>query len=402
MESPSSLLRTLGLIVNPIAGMGGAVALKGTDGASERARWLGAHPQAAKHAATALRILRASAGLSRNADAEHALPHRESSTAILFLVAGTCMGEDVARAAGFDVNVMSTPVSAVTSAADTRVAAEAMLAAGVDLLLFAGGDGTARDVFEVVGERVPILGIPAGVKMHSAVFATSAAHAGEVASRFLGGEKSVAVEAAEVMGRDRDNGERASARLFGFARSPRVPLLTQYAKSTARVDDGRELRAACRYAADLARDDALTILGPGTTLRIVRQHLGFDGTLDGVDLVSRGQPLALDVSESQLLDALSSGSAARIIVSIVGGQGYLFGRGNQQISAAVIRRVGRENIVVVAAKSKLLALPEQCLFVDTAAPDVDALLSGYTHVWTSGHERMVYRVQGGGACARGL
>jgi predicted polyphosphate/ATP-dependent NAD kinase len=274
-----------------------------------------------------------------------------------------------------------------------------MLAAGVDLLLFAGGDGTARDIFEVIGQRVPILGIPAGVKMHSAVFATSAAHAGEVACRFLGGERSVAVEVAEVMDREVANGERASPRLFGFARSPRVPLLTQYAKATACIDDEGSLRAACRYAADVARDDALTILGPGTTLRIVKQHLGFDGTLDGVDLVSRGQPVALDVSEPQLLEALTGRSTARIIVSIVGGQGYLFGRGNQQISADVIRRVGGNNIIIVAAKSKLLALPDQCLFVDTLAPDVDALLSGYTYVWTSSRERMIYRVQGGSACA---
>jgi predicted polyphosphate/ATP-dependent NAD kinase len=110
-----------------------------------------------------------------------------------------------------------------------------------------------------------------------------------------------------------------------------------------------------------------------------------------------------DVSEAQLLALLgASMSAARIVVSIVGGQGYLFGRGNQQISADVIRRVGRENLIVVAAKSKLLALPEQCLLVDTAAAEVDALLAGYLHVWTSGHERMVYRVHGGSACAPAL
>jgi predicted polyphosphate/ATP-dependent NAD kinase len=309
------------------------------------------------------------------------------------------MGEQVARAAGFDVTVVSAPADAATSGADTRIAAEAMRASEIDLLLFAGGDGTARDIFEAIGARVPVLGIPAGVKMHSAVFATSAACAGEVAGRYLRGERSVALEAAEVMDREIAQGQRASPRLFGFARSPRASLLTQYAKSIAHVDDDGDLRAACRYAANLARDDALTILGPGTTTQIVRQHLGFDGTVDGVDLVLRGRPLALDVSESQLLDALSSASAARIIVSIVGGQGYLFGRGNQQISAAVIRRVGRQNIVVVAAKSKLLALGEQCLFVDTAAPDVDVLLAGYTHVWTSGRERMVYRVHGGSGCA---
>ena len=156
-----------------------------------------------------------------------------------------------------------------------------------------------------------------------------------------------------------------------------------------------------------AQDGAISIIGPGTTTRMVKQYLGFTGTLDGVDLVRDGRPIGLDVSEAQILHALGeqpperAGAAtprARIIVSIVGGQGYLFGRGNQQISAEVIRRVGREHILVVAARSKLLALPEQCLFVDTGEGEVDVLLSGYIHVWTGGRERVVYRVEGGGVC----
>ena len=393
---------TLGLIVNPIAGMGGAVALKGTDCAAERARALGAQPRAAMHAARALQALdRANVhepvARSTPAHVGSAQAATRGRRTLEILTAAAAMGEEAARAARLDATVIATSVRAETTAADTKRAAEAMMSAGVDLLLFAGGDGTARDIFEVVRERVPILGIPAGVKMHSAVFASSAVHAGEVAGRFLCDQKAIPVENAEIMDRD---GERASPRLFGFARTPRVPLLTQYAKSTARFDDVGDLRSACRRAAELAHDGALTILGPGTTMRVVKQCLGFDGTLDGVDVASGGKPIVLDASEAQLLALLrESMSAARIVISIVGGQGYLFGRGNQQISAEVIRRVGRDNLLVVAAKSKLLALPDQCLLVDTAAAEVDALLAGYVHVWTSGHERMVYRVQGGDACA---
>ena len=385
MESPRLRPRRLGLIVNPIAGLGGTVALKGTDGAVDQALRLGAHPKAASRAAHALRALCA-----------------QTQENVELFTAASSMGEDTARASGFNPIVVGIPANTATTAADTQQAAQAMAAAGVDLLLFAGGDGTARDIFQVVRERLPILGIPAGVKMHSAVFATSPMHAGEVARRYLDDEHAVSVGSAEVMDREVSSAGRTSPRLYGFARTPHLPLFTQYAKSSVRVDDEAVLQAACRRAAQLAHDDAITIIGPGTTARSVKQALGFAGTLDGVDLVRHGHVFALDVTESQILDVLGEHHAstrARIIVSIVGGQGYLFGRGNQQISARVIERAGRDNIVVVSARSKLLALPEHCLFVDTGDPAIDEMLSGYIHIWTGSRERVVYRIEGGNACA---
>jgi predicted polyphosphate/ATP-dependent NAD kinase len=411
------------------------------------------------------------------------LSHIQNEVLVQVVAAGGVMGSFVARDAGLAVSaVTECALRAVTTAEDTRRAARAIAEAGVELLLFAGGDGTARDIFEVVADRIPMLGIPAGVKMHSAVFATSPASAGEVARRFLmasagdGDEapgvvasscaapeasekkpsiagrlktssesRGVRVEAAEVMDRDSSSG-RGSPRLYGFARTPRVALLTQYAKSTPRVSDEAELRSACQRIAEAARDQSLTIIGPGTTTRVVKQLLGFDGTLDGVDVTSYGRPVALDVTEAYLLDATASlahsfvassvnataprvptfaadlvnaaGSLmgplgadpagaswrssavveAQVIVGVVGGQGYLFGRGNQQISAEVLRRVGRNHITVVASKSKLLALPDQRLFVDTGSAEVDAQLSGHIHVCVSARERMIYRVQGGSEC----
>jgi len=414
MRDTERRTRKVGLIVNPVAGLGGTVALKGTDGLADHATRLGAEPLAALRAETALRALRGAGYPSLV----------QNEVQLQLVAAGGVMGAVVARDAGLCVSaVTDCESSAVTTAEDTRRAARAIAEAGVDLLLFAGGDGTARDIFEVVGDRIPMLGIPAGVKMHSAVFATSPASAGEVVRRFLmsavcettgaapgaaaapvasavGGlrvtSQNVRVDAAEVMDRDSSSG-RASPRLYGFARTPRVPLLTQYAKSTPRVSDEAELRSACQRIAEAARDQNLTIIGPGSTTRLVKQLLGFEGTLDGVDVTSYGRPVALDVTEAYLLDATVT-AEAQVIVGVVGGQGYLFGRGNQQISAEVLRRVGRNHITVVASKSKLLALPDQRLFVDTGSPDVDALLSGHIHICVSAREQMIYRVQGGSEC----
>jgi predicted polyphosphate/ATP-dependent NAD kinase len=392
MEAMRAFPRKLGLIVNPIAGLGGAVALKGTDGLIERALRLGAQPHAALRTARALRVLR---GARRSPSPE-------------ILVGGAAMGEHVARMVGFKAVVLASPAStSATYPEDTQRAAFAMMEAGIELLLFAGGDGTARDIFKVVGDRVPMLGIPAGVKMHSAVFATSAAHAGEVARRYVYAADAVSLAGAEIMGRQVTNG-RDSPLLFGLARTPRAPLLTQYAKAILHCDDATVLRGACQRAADIARTEALTIIGPGSTTSAVKQMLGFGGTLDGVDLVSKGRALAMDVTEAQIQEALDQlwgtghaprvSESARIIVSVVGGQGNLFGRGNQQISAEVIRRVGRDNVTVIASRSKLASLPDQCLFVDTGVAEVDALLAGHIPVWTGARERMIYRVEGGQRC----
>ena len=162
--------RRLGLIVNPIAGMGGRVGLKGTDGAETvaRARTLGAIPQSAARAAKALSVI-----------AQANIPELEVVTA------PGDMGEEIAREAGWNSGWSATPIAGETTAADTERAAAAMAVLGVDLLLFAGGDGTARNICQAVGCSVPAIGIPSGVKMHSAVFATGPRAAGDIAVRAL-------------------------------------------------------------------------------------------------------------------------------------------------------------------------------------------------------------------------
>jgi len=375
----------VGLIVNPVAGLGGRVGLKGSDGAEiqRRARALGAEPQAQARAAEALRRLRRVPDLS-------------------VLTYPGEMGEDAARAAGLEPEVIGSIAPGETSADDTRRAARDLHARGVDLLLFAGGDGTARDVFEAVGLEQPALGIPAGVKIHSAVYATSPAHAGELAALYLEDQVS-GLREAEVMDIDEEAFRQGSlsARLYGYLRVPYRASLIQSQK----VPTSGEEESMAEIAADVVAKleaGALYILAPGTTTRAIARDLGVEKTLLGVDVVrATGDPenpaelVVADANEAgllRLLDALEEGQGARIVVTPIGGQGYIFGRGNQQISPRVIRRVGKDNVVVVSTPAKLHALGTQPLLVDTGDDAVDEMLSGYVMVVTGYNQRAVRKV----------
>lgn len=278
----------------------------------------------------------------------------------------------------------------MTGPEDTRQAALAMARLPVDLLLFAGGDGTARDVLGAVGELVPVLGIPTGVKMYSAVFATNPENAGNLAAHLIAAPSSVRLREAEIMDIDEAamRSDQVVARLYGYARSPYERHLVQNAKAGSITSENLALDSASRQIAGEMRSGCLYILGPGTTTRRVMAALGLPSTLLGVDAVMDGALVGSDLNEQALLH-LMAGREARIIVGILGGHGSVFGRGNQQISPQVIRRVGREGIVVIASMDKLIALETGCLRVDTGDTAVDAMLSGYLRVHT-GPDRSVY------------
>ena len=373
--------KKLGLIVNPVAGLGGRVGLKGSDGAEiqRQALALGAVPQAANRAAQAL------GRLSPLADQFDLIAYPGE------------MGEAAARAGGLTPTVVGAIQPGRTTAEDTRRAAAEMLALAVDLLLFAGGDGTARDVCQAIGQALPVLGIPAGVKIHSAVYATSPASAGDLAALYLLGRVTSRRE-AEVMDVDED-GVRwgiVTARLYGYLLVPFQRHLIQGRKAPSGPGEAAAMAAIACQVVDGMEPGRLYILGPGTTTRTIAARLGLTKTLIGVDVVLDGCLLAADVNEAQLL-ALLAGRPAQIVVTPIGGQGYLFGRGNQQISPAVIRAVGRQNVTVVSAPSKVHSLEGRPFLVDTGDPDVDRLLSGHVRVITGYGEQIVYRVCGGEA-----
>ena len=374
----------LGLIINPIAGMGGKVALKGTDGdaAYQQALSRGAQPQAHTRAIEALTII------------ANAMPQ----TTIITCAGG--MGEDAARSRGLSPTIIEgiPKDSRATTPADTRQAALEMRRLGVDLLLFAGGDGTARDICDALGSAAspsaptPALGIPAGVKMHSAVFAFNPRTAGEIALSFLTSDIDT-VAAAEVMDIDEDafRDGRLSATLHGYLQVPQHSDGVQATKSGATTnDDTAVIDIARQVIADML-DDTLYIIGPGTTTAAIPKALGIPNTLLGVDVILNKRLLASDASESELL-ALIDDKPAKIVITAIGGQGYIFGRGNQQISPTVIRRISKRNIIVIATRQKLLQLAGKPLLVDTGNPALDAHLSGYTKVITGHRESHTYKV----------
>ena len=283
----------------------------------------------------------------------------------------------------------------LTTADDTQRAARDLLAAGVDLILFAGGDGTARNICAAVGDAVPVIGVPAGVKIHSAVYATTPAAAGDVCCLYLH-ERHAAVRLreGEVMDIDEEafREDRVSAHLYGYMSVPYARGLTQSAKAGGVAGEQRALNDVATEVVGGMEPDALYILGPGTTTRTVMERLGLPKTLLGVDAVRGGALAGADLTEGRLLELVAAAPRAFIVVTVIGGQGHVFGRGNQQISPAVIRAVGPANVIVIATQTKLLSLEGRPLLVDTGDPALDEQLAGYAKVVTALGERTMYKV----------
>jgi predicted polyphosphate/ATP-dependent NAD kinase len=414
-------MKRLGLIINPVAGIGGAVGLKGSDGEEIQAlAWeRGAEKKAGKRMQLALEAL---------------LPLRDE---LIIITAAGAMGEDVAKALGFEVEVVRDFGESTTSA-DTEELAQALVAIPVDLLLFAGGDGTARNVYAETGDSFPVIGIPAGVKIHSAVYAMTPARGGETARAFLDGldggslhtncsdtgagravvnsaEHSACVarlQKVEVMDIDEDayRAGKLYTRLYGYMSVPSAPRAMQKPKAAshnseedvsgicfeiaeriamskvssgdARCDSSDELEGA---------DGVYYVFGAGSTVYAIMNCLGYVGTLIGVDVVHDGKVVREDATEAQLLKLLC-GKNVRLIITAIGGQGHIFGRGNQQLSPEVIRTIGKENIWVVATTAKIFSLDDRCLYVDTGDDALDAELRGYHRVITGYSDEIVCRV----------
>ncbi len=373
----------LGLIINPYAGLGGPEGLKGSDTLPEAMRLAVAQGSSAS---------RAQARAQRCLDLLRPL----AAQVEVYGFAGP-MAEDAALAAGVGFHTLG-EAAAPSSALDSQRAATAAAQAGVDLLLFVGGDGTARDIYSAVGEQLPVLGLPAGVKMHSAVYAINPEGAAEILTALIGG-KLVEVGLQEV--RDIDEAAfqqgRVRSRHYGELLVPRLGGFLQQVKQ-----GGREVEAL--VIADIADElmehydeDCLYIVGPGSTTTGFMQALDLPYSLLGVDVVRGGELLQADANAAQITALLDAhGGPVQVLITAIGGQGHILGRGNQQLTPALIRRIGREHFQVLASKSKLTGLAGRPLLVDSNDPELDQQWQGYIPVICGYRDQVMYRVSAAG------
>ncbi len=370
----------IGLLVNPLAGIGGPVALKGSDGAEivEKALALGGCSKVDQ---------RVTAAVSALAGAE-----------LDIITVNGVMGQNILQHAGLSftlVDILKPETGFTdTTAADTRAAVIALADCDIDLLMFAGGDGTARDVMDALkqialDETLTVVGIPAGCKIHSAVYAATPALAGELVALLASGLPMTQV-AAQVMDLDENAFRRGEVKshCYGYLQVPVDDTRMQLIKQGGVNHEAIALEEIAEEIVETMQDDVLYIIGSGTTTAAIMDYMALENTLLGVDVVLNRQLVKKDVSESVLLDLLRSGDyeSARIIVTVIGGQGHIFGRGNQQLSAEVLMTVGLENIIIVATNEKLRTLGKRSLICDSGNRELDKKLSGL-HTVITGYEQ---------------
>lgn len=368
----------IGFLINPVAGMGGKVALKGTDGEEtlRRALELGAVPRAGDRAAEAVREFAAAAADCR------------------FFSPSGAMGADLLRSFGLETELLFESAAHTTSD-DTKRAAEMMCGRGVDLIVFAGGDGTARDICSVVGERIPVVGIPAGVKIHSGVYAKRPKAAGMLISNLLLGKVRRFV-VTEVMDIDEDafRDDIVRARLYGYMKVPDDREFMQDRKSGGRGGSSEDAANLAAYAALSMESGTLYLVGSGSTTKQLMDRLGLECTLLGVDAVRDGKLVGKDLTEAQIKELLSPVEREKraLIITVIGGQGHIFGRGNQQLSPDVIRMIPKENIMIIATPAKMAQLFGKSLIADTGDSELDKELAGYMPVVTGHARKMMVKV----------
>jgi predicted polyphosphate/ATP-dependent NAD kinase len=363
----------IGLIVNPVAGMGGSVGLKGTDGKEmvRKAKELGAEPVTP----------------GRTKDLLSHIRHKED---IELLVSPGVMGERYVDASVVPYEVIG-EIGEATSAEDTRRIARQMVERGADLLIFVGGDGTARDIYDAIGASTPVVGVPAGVKVFSSAFAVSARAAAEMVDAYIEGA-SLAEEEVLDIDEQAFREDRLASRLYGYLSVPEVRRFLQPGKTASNVTPPSQLnkREVAAFIVEDMDPHTLYLLGPGTTVKAIAEEMDLPKTLLGVDAVSAGQLVGRDLNEQGILHLFERYPSRAIVVTPIGGNGFIFGRGSKQFTPRVIKQVGRKNILAVGTRDKISKL--DFLRVDTGDIEVDEMLSGYLKVWIDYREAILMKV----------
>lgn len=368
-------MKTIGLIINPIAGMGGRVGLKGTDGKLilDMAIKLGAVKEAPSKAIKALRKL------------------KSIKEELLILTSSLDMGENQCRFLGFNYEIVHKS-NQETNAFDTLKTAKIMEERGVELIIFVGGDGTARNVYEAVGNRVVVIGIPAGVKIHSPVYGNTPESAGELALLYLNNDN-LYVKEEEVVDIDEEafRNDEVRTQLFGYLKIPYKKELLQNKKAPTPLGEEENKYAIALDIIDNMEKDIYYLIGPGTTTRAIMEKLDLPSTLLGVDIVKDKKVVKLDCNEKDILGILADENG-KLIITPTGGQGYLLGRGNQQISPKVLKKIGRDNILIISTNSKIIELKGNPLLIYTGDEIIDKSLGGYYRIKVGYKMDIIYKV----------
>ena len=367
-------MKRIGFIANPIAGMGGSVGLKGTDGdIIKKAIEMGATP------ITPGRV-------------QNFLINIKNRDNILLIVAPGKMGEDYVKGKNFKFKVMGY-IGENTTAEDTKRIARLMIESGIDLIVFCGGDGTARDIFDVIKLKIPVVAIPSGVKMFSSVFALNPKAAAQILDKFL--EETTDTQEKEILDIDEDEfrDNRLVSKLYGYLVVPRVQNLIQNAKDSSKVGrtiDENKYEIA-QQIIETMEGGILYLLGPGTTVKSITDQLKLTKSLLGVDSIYNKSLISEDLNENGIIELLDKYQKVKIIVTPIGGQGFVFGRGNKQFTPKILRRVGKKNIIIIGTEDKIKSL--KCLRVDTGDDETDKMLEGLTKVIIGYKEELICSIE---------
>ena len=373
----------LGFILNPISGMGGAVGLKGTDGKEilKKAIELGAKPNAANRAKEFLTEL------------------ESIKLKLKFIACPGIMGEFVLKETNFNHETINHPILSKIEGIYDSTAEHTMIAAKImkdiedlKIIIFVGGDGTARNIESVVKKEKPCLGIPSGVKVYSSVFALNPRMASSIVMQFLWEE--IPLRESEVLDINEEayrNGKLISM-IYGHMLTPHNPEYIQMSKMGSSDSDLNNQERIAKRIVELLENDIYYLIGPGTTTKAITDFLHQKKTVLGVDLLINKEIVAQDLNEQQILEHIG-GKNVKIIVSLIGGQGFLFGRGNLQFTPNVLRKIGSKNIIIISTKFKLQSVPNQILRLDTRDVELDKEMKGFYNIIVDYDEIKICKVE---------
>lgn len=369
-------MKKIGLIVNPIAGMGGSTGLKGTDGMVQEAIKRGAKPNSPGRAIRALEVL------------------ADIKTDFVLMCAKGSLGQEEALNSGFCPELIDIQIQG--NSEDTKALCREFLKNEVDAIIFAGGDGTARDILDIIQDQVVVVGIPAGVKIHSGVFAQKPEYAGKIMRRFIRGDLSGTM-LAEVMDIDEELYRQGivSSKLYGYMKVPFDNKLLQGKKSGSLPSEAANQQSMAWDITDSMDQDTIYLVGPGSTTSHIMKTLDLEYTLIGIDAVLNKSLIAQDLSEQGILELIGKfpDHKIKLILTPIGGQGIILGRGNQQISSKILMHIEKKDIIVMASKNKLAQLRGRAFILDTGDDKIDKKLSGYLNVVTGYREYVVYKAE---------